>query len=202
MSATLNLSVPDSVVVHFDPSKLQMNDQEFFEFCQLNPDLRIERSSKGDISVMAPTGGKAGRRNAKLIARLVVWAEQYATGQVFDSSTVFTLPNSAKRSPDVSWVSNQRWDALTPNQKEQFPPLCPDFVLELRSRTDSLAELEAKMEEYLSNGAQLGWLLDPFERKVHIYRAGTDVEILDDPETVSGESVLEGFVLEVRSLWD
>jgi len=179
-----------------------MNDQEFFEFCQLNPDLRIERTSKGDISVMAPTGGKTGRRNAKLIARLVVWAEKYATGQVFDSSTVFTLPNSAKRSPDVSWVSNQRWDALTPNQKEQFPPLCPEFVVELRSRTDSLAELEAKMEEYLSNGAQLGWLVDPFDRKVHIYRAGLAVEILNDPETVSGEPLLDGFVLEVRSLWD
>src|SRR6266850_3421988 len=202
MSATLNLSAPDSVVVHFDPSKLQMNDHEFFEFCQLNPDLRIERSSKGDISVMAPTGGKTGRQNAKLIARVVVWAEQDATGDVFDSSTVFTLPNSAKRSPDVSWVSKNRWDALTQNEKEQFPPVCPDFVVELRSRTDSVAELQVKLEEYIANGAQLGWLIDPLERKVHVYRPGLAVESLSDPEAVSGEPLLKGFVLDVRSLWD
>ncbi len=202
MSATLNLSAPDSVVVHFEPSKLQMNDQEFFEFCQLNPDLRIERTSKGDISVMAPTGGKTGRRNAKLIARVVVWAEQDATGDVFDSSTVFTLPNSAKRSPDVSWVSKNRWDALTQNEKEQFPPVCPDFVVELRSRTDSVAELQVKLEEYIANGAQLGWLIDPLERKVHVYRPGLAAEILNDPETLSGEPLLKGFTLDLRSLWD
>ena len=202
MSATLNLSAPDSVVVHFEPSKLQMNDQEFFEFCQLNPDLRIERTSKGDISVMAPTGGKTGRRNATLIARVVVWAEPDATGLVFDSSTVFTLPNSAKRSPDVSWVSKHRWDALTQSEKEQFPPLCPDFLVELRSRTDSVAELQAKMQEYIANGAELGWLIDPLERKVHVYRPGLPAEILNGPETVSGEPLLKGFILEVRSLWD
>jgi Uma2 family endonuclease len=179
-----------------------MNDQEFFEFCQLNPDLRIERTSKGDISVMAPTGGKTGRRNAKLIARVVVWAEQDATGDVFDSSTVFTLPNSAKRSPDVSWVSKNRWDALTQNEKEQFPPVCPDFVVELRSRTDSVAELQVKLEEYIANGAQLGWLIDPLERKVHVYRPGLAAEILNDPETLSGEPLLKGFTLDLRSLWD
>ena len=202
MSATLNISVPDSVVVHFEPSKLRMNKEEFFQFCQLNPELRIERTSEGDIIVMAPTGGKTGRQNAKLIARVTNWAEQDGTGQVFDSSTVFSLPNGGDRSPDVSWVRNERWNALSPREQEQFPPLCPDFVVELRSRTDSLKSLKAKMEEYIANGAQLGWLIDPLERKVHVYRVGITAEILNDPETVSGETLLNGFVLEVRSLWD
>ena len=202
MSATLDLNVQEPSVVHFEPSKLRMNDEEFFDFCQLNPELRIERTSEGDIIVMAPTGGKTGRRNAKLIVAFGTWAQEDGSGQFFDSSTEFILPNRAGRSPDVSWVGNERWDSLTPKEQEQFPPLCPDFVVELRSPTDSLRTLGAKMEEYISNGAQLGWLIDPFDRKVHIYRAGTAPEILNDPETVSGEPLLKGFVLDVRSLWD
>ena len=178
MSATLDISVPEPVVVHFEPSRLRMNDEEFFMFCQLNPELRIERTSEGDIIVMAPTGGKTGRQNAKLIARVTNWSEQDATGQVFDSSTEFILPNRAGRAPDVSWVRNERWQALTGKEQEQFPPLCPDFVVELRS------------------------LIDPLERKVHIYRPGADPEVRDDPETVSGEPPLTGFVLDVRVLWD
>ena len=201
MSAILNLS-SEPVVVHFEPSQLRMTDEEFFEFCMLNPELRIERSSEGDIIVMAPTGGKSGRRNARLIAFLVSWAERDGSGQVFDSSTEFILPNRAGRAPDASWVRNERWDALTQVQQEQFPPLCPDFVVELRSRTDRLDSLVEKMDEYIANGAQLGWLIDPIERKVHIYRAGEATEILDDPETVSGEPLLKGFVLDLRSLWD
>src|SRR6185503_733040 len=141
MSATLDISVPEPVVVHFEPSKLRMNDDEFFQFCQLNPELRIERTSEGDIIVMASTGGKTGRLNAKLIARVANWAEQDATGQVFDSSTEFILPNRAGRAPDVSWVRNERWQALTKKQQEQFPPLCPDFVVELRSPSDTLKTL-------------------------------------------------------------
>ncbi len=179
-----------------------MNDEEFFEFCQLNPELRIERTSEGDIIIMAPTGGKTGRRNAKLIVAIGSWAEQEGRGQVFDSSTVFILPNGAGRSPDASWVRNERWDSLTQKEQEQFPPLCPDFVVELRSRTDRLNPLIAKMEEYIANSTELGWLIDPLERKVHIYRAGEGAEILDDPEKVSGDPLLKGFVLEVRSLWD
>ena len=202
MSATLNISVPEPVVVHFEPSKLRMNDDEFFNFCQLNPKLRIERTSAGDIIVMAPTGGKTGRGNAKLIVAFGGWAEKDGRGQVFDSSTEFILPNRAGRAPDVSWVRNERWEALTEKQQEQFPPLCPDFVVELRSPTDRLKTLIKKMEEYIANGAQLAWLIDPVERKVHIYRPGAPVEVIDDAKQVSGEPLLKGFVLDVQPLWD
>jgi Uma2 family endonuclease len=202
MSATLNITVPDSTVVHFEPSKLRMNDEEFFEFCQLNPELRIERSSEGDITVMAPTGGTTGRQNAKLIARLTNWAEEDGTGQVFDSSTVFILPNGAGRSPDASWIRNDRWTALTPRQQQQFPPLCPDFVVELRSATDSLKLLQEKMAEYIENGAQLGWLIDPLDRRVHIYSPGARPQTLENPAEVPGEPLLRSFRLDVTSIWD
>jgi Uma2 family endonuclease len=202
MSTTLNISAPESVVVHFEPSKLRMNYREFYEFCQLNPELRIERTSKGDIVVMAPTGGKTGKQNFKLIAAMGRWVEADGTGQGFDSSTVFSLPNGANRSPDVSWVRNERWENLSTTEQEQFPPLCPDFVIELRSQTDSLKALKMKLEEYTANGAQLGWLIDPLERKVHIYRPAAEPEILDDPEKVSGEPLLKGFALDLRSIWD
>jgi len=202
MSATLNISVAEPVVVHFEPSKLRMNDQEFFEFCQLNPELRIERTSEGDLIVMAPTGGKTGIRNAKLIARVMIWAEKDGRGQVFDSSTVFALPNKARRSPDVSWVRNERWDVLTAQEQEEFPPLCPDLVVELRSRTDKLDTLKGKMDEYIVNGAQLGWLIDPIERQVHIYRSGSAPETLNDAREISGDPLLKGFTLDVQSLWD
>jgi Uma2 family endonuclease len=202
MSTTLDISVSDPVVVHFEPSKLRMNDEEFFEFCQLNPELRIERTSEGDIIVMSPTGGKTGRRNAKLIVAFGGWAEKDGSGQFFDSSTEFILPNRAGRAPDLSWIKNERWLALTERQQEQFPPLCPDFVVELRSQTDRLTNLQAKMDEYLANGAQLGWLIDPLERKVHIYRPGAAAEVLDDAKQISGEPLLKGFVLDVQTLWD
>lgn len=202
MSATLDISVPEPVVVHFEPSQLRMNDEEFFRFCQLNPELRIERTSGGDIIVMAPTGGKAGRRNARLIAAFVNWAEKEGSGQFFDSSTEFILPNGAGRAPDLSWVRNDRWFALTEKQQEQFPPLCPNFVVELRSPTDRLETLRTKMKEYAANGAELGWLIDPRERKVHIFRPGLDPEVLDNPQQVSGEPLLKGFVLDVQVLWD
>src|SRR5256885_4951761 len=202
MSATLDISVPQPVVVHFEPSRLRMNDEEFFMFCQLNPELRIERTSGGDIIVIAPTGGKTGRRNARLIAAFVNWAETDGSGQFFDSSTEFILPNRAGRAPDVSWIRNDRWNALTEKEQEQFPPLCPDFVVELRSKTDRLKTLQAKMEEYIANGAQLGWLIDPIGRKVHIYQPSLVPEVLNDPEQISGEPLFKGFVLDVRSIWD
>jgi Uma2 family endonuclease len=202
MSATLDISVPEPVVVHFEPSQLRMNDEEFFRFCQLNPELRIERTSGGDIIVMAPTGGKTGRRNARLIAAFVNWAEKEGSGQFFDSSTEFILPNGAGRAPDLSWIRNDRWFALTEKQQEQFPPLCPNFVVELRSPTDRLETLRTKMKEYAANGAELGWLIDPRERKVHIFRPDLDPEVLENPQQVSGEPLLKGFVLDVQVLWD
>jgi Uma2 family endonuclease len=200
MSSTFALE--NGMVVDFSPLATKVTDEEFAELCRLNPELQIERTSEGELVIMAPTGGKTGRRNFKLIGAFALWADNDGTGQSFDSSTLFTLPNGARRSPDLSWIRNEKWDALTLEQQEAFPPLCPDFVAELRSRTDSLKELTEKMKEYIHNGAQLGWLIDPLDRKVHVYRPDLAVEILDDPETVSGDPVLQDFVLEVRSLWD
>ena len=200
MSTTFALE--NGMIVDFSPLATKVSDEEFAELCRLNPELQIERTSEGELVIVAPTGGKTGRRNAKLTMAFGLWAERDGTGQSFDSSTLFSLPNGARRSPDLSWIRNGRWEALSPEQQEQFPPLCPDFVVELRSKTDSLRSLTEKLEEYIANGAQLGWLIDPLERKVHIYRPGLAVQILSDPETVSGEPLLKGFVLDVRSLWD
>ena len=200
MSTTFALE--NGMVVDFSPLATKVSDEEFAELCRLNPELQIERTSEGELVIVAPTGGKTGIRNAKLTMAFGLWAERDGTGQNFDSSTLFSLPNGARRSPDLSWIRNERWEALSPQQQEQFPPLCPDFVVELRSKTDSLKSLTEKMQEYIANGAELGWLIDPLERKIHVYRPGLAAEILDDPETVSGESPLRGFVLDVRSLWD
>jgi Uma2 family endonuclease len=195
-------ALENGLVVNFSPLATKVSDEEFAELCQLNPELQFERTSEGELVIMAPTGGRTGARNFKLISQFGAWTGKDLSGIAFDSSTVFTLPNTAKRSPDLSWVRNERWNALSPQEQEQFPPLCPDFVVELRSRTDSLKTQKEKMEEYLSNGAELGWLIDPSERKVHIYRAGADPEVLEDPREVSGEPLLKGFVLDVRALWD
>jgi Uma2 family endonuclease len=203
MSATLTSGEREPLVIHFSPILKKMSEQEFYEFCRLNPDLSLELTSEGDLIIMPPTGGKSGRRNFKLNLRLGTWTEKDGTGQAFDSSTIFTLPNGAKRSPDFSWITNERWNALTEEEQERFPPLCPDFVVELRSRTDTLKNLRQKMEEYIANGAQLGWLIDPQERRVYVYRPGAiAVEQLDDPRTVSGEPVLRGLVLELQEIWD
>jgi len=201
MSATLSVTSPE-IVVNFGSLLKRITDREFEEFCQANKDLRIELTSEGELIVMPPTGGITGIRNFELTGNFAQWVKEDGTGKGFDSSTVFSLPNGAKRSPDLSWVRNERWTALTDRQRETFPPLCPDFVVELRSATDRLSTLQEKMREYIANGAQLGWLIDPLERKVHIYRPDADPEILSDPETVSGEPLLTGFVLDVRQLWD
>jgi RNA polymerase sigma factor (TIGR02999 family) len=185
-----------------DPLSKGLTDEEFFDLCQRHKESRIERTKEGELIIMPPTGGEAGIRNAKLIARFVTWAEQDGSGQGFDSSTGFTLPNRAIRSPDLSWLRNDRWNALSHEQKEKFPPLCPDFIVEIRSPSDSLLTLQEKMEEYISNGAQLGWLIDPIERRVHKYKAGSAPEVFDNPKTVSGDPLLPGFVLNVRELWD
>jgi Uma2 family endonuclease len=200
MSTTFALE--NGLVVDFSPLATKVSDAEFAELCRLNPELQIERTSEGELVIVAPTGGKTGRRNVRLILAFGRWAEKDGTGQSFDSSTLFALPNGARRSPDLSWIRNERWDSLTPQQQEEFPPLCPDFVVELRSRTDRLTTLQEKMEEYIANGVQLGWLIDPLERKVHIYRPGAAAEVLDDPKEVSGEPLLKGFVLDVQALWD
>ncbi len=177
-------------------------DHDLFEICQLNRDWRIERSSDGEIIAILPTGGRTGHRNFELIRIFGAWAAAEGSGVAFDSSTGFILPNGAERSPDLAWVSRARWDALADEEKEEFPPLCPDFVVELRSRADSLATLRDKMREYIANGARLGWLIDPIERRVYVYQPPDDEICLNDPESVSAAPVLLGFRLEPRRLWD
>ncbi len=188
------------LVLHLKPI-INLTDEEFFEFCQINRDLRIERTTNGELLIMSPTGSDTGNRNAKLIVQLGIWAERDGTGTYFDSSTGFTLPNGAERSPDAAWIKLERWNALTSEQKKKFAPICPDFVVELRSASDNLAPLKTKMEEYIKNGASLGFLIDRKNRDVYIYRPGVGVECLKNPATVSGESVLPGFVLDLSKIW-
>lgn len=188
------------MIVHTRPA-IDLDDEQFFQFCQINRDLQIERTAEGDILIMAPEGGSSGVGSGKLTTIFGLWAERDGTGQVFGSSTGFRLPNGAVRAPDVAWVRNTRLDALTKQQWQRFLPLCPDFVLELRSPSDSLPRLEQKMVEYLENGARLGWLLDPQSKRVYVYRPGTQVEILENPVTVSAEPLLRGFLLEVPRVW-
>ncbi|MDT5268937.1 MAG: hypothetical protein QOH49_1123 [Acidobacteriota bacterium] len=202
MTATLTPPTEEkdeALVIHLG---WKMDADEFYEFCMRHEDLNLELSSEGDLIIVPPTGGKTGRRNSKLTVRFGLWAEKDGTGETFDSSSMFSLPNGAKRSPDLSWIKKERWEALSDKEQERFSPLCPDFVVELRSPSDSLKRLQKKMEEYVENGAQLGWLLDPSTRRVYVYRSGAEVEVLEDPEAVSGEPLLRGFTLDVRALWE
>jgi Uma2 family endonuclease len=201
MSAALAISEAKPLVLDFAPLLRKLSDDDFFEFCQANRDWRFERTREGEVIITPPTGGETGGRNFDLTVAFGNWAKAEGKGKGFDSSTGFKLPNGADRSPDVAWVKLERWHALTDEQRRKFPPLCPDFVVELRSATDSLDKLKDKMQEYLDNGAQLGWLIDPQERKVYIYRPQTAVECLDNPERVSGEPLLRGFTLEMREVW-
>ncbi len=189
------------LVLHAGPA-VELTREQFFRLCQLNRDLRLELTAKGDIIVMPPTGGRTGARNHRLSIQLGQWADRDATGVVFDSSTGFELPDGATRSPDAAWVRRGRLASLTPEQKEEFLPLCPDVVVELLSPSDSLSMTQEKMEEYLANGAQLGWLIDPSERRVHVYRAGAAVEIVDSASQLSGDPILPGFVLDLTSIWE
>lgn len=189
------------IVVRLQPV-IELTDDQFYELCQLNRDLKIERTATGELIVMPPTGGESGKRNADLITDLNIWNRQTKDGVVFDSSTGFKLPNGADRSPDASWVRRDRWQALTPKQRKKFLPLCPDFLIELASETDKSEELRRKMQEYLDNGLRLGWLIDPKNKKVEIYRPGQDVEVLRLATTLSGEDVLPGFVLELQPIFD
>lgn len=190
------------LVLRFGTFLKSLSDEECFQFFKINEHLRLELTSEGDLVVMPPTGGETGIRNFELNGNFWAWSKQDGSGKSFDSSTVFSLPNGAKRSPDLAWVLKEKWNSLTKRQRASFPPMCPDFVVELRSPSDSLDFLQEKMEEYIANGAQLGWLLDPSTRKVHIYRPGAEVEVLEDPETVSGEPLLRGFTLDVRAIWE
>jgi Uma2 family endonuclease len=201
MSKTLAVAGLPPLVLRLAPV-IEVSDQQFFALCQLNRDLRLERTRQGDLVIMPPTGGETGRMNFALTGLFGRWVHADGTGVGFDSSTGFTLLNGATRSPDLAWVKRSRWEALTPPQREQFPPLCPDFVMELRSPSDALEYVQNKMREYLDNGAQLGWLIDPVDKKVYIYRPQTPVECLDNPQTIAGDPVLPGFVLELGRIWN
>lgn len=189
-----------ALVINLRPI-INLTDDEFYEFCQHNSDLRIERTATGALVVMPPTGGESGHRNADLTTDVNLWNRQTELGVVFDSSTVFKLPNGANRSPDVAWITNERWNALSVEQQKKFPPIAPDFVIELRSETDTLKDLQEKMREYMGNGVRLGWLIDPQIRQVSIYRPDQPAETLQSPTTLSGEAVLPKFVLDLSRIF-
>ena len=182
-------------------SLIEMTDEQFFQLCQNNRELRFERNANGELIIMPPTGGETGNRNGRLNQQLFNWTDADGTGIAFDSSTCFKLPNGADRSPDASWIKLERWDALTDEEKQKFPPICPDFVIELLSPSDSLKTTQEKMKEYIDNGVHLGILINRKSRQVEIYRPGKEVEFLDSPATVSGEDVLKGFVLNLGMIW-
>lgn len=177
---------------------IHLTDDQFFHLCQVNGDLKFERTAAGEILVMTPTGGESGNQTAEFTIDVGVWNRQQQQGLVFDSSTGFRLPNGATRSPDVAWVALERWQALPPEQRKKFPPLAPDFVIELRSESDELGTLQQKMQEYLANGVRLGWLIDPQTQQGEIYRPDQAVEVLAFPTRLSGEAVLPGFWLDLQ----
>lgn len=183
------------------PPSLRFTENQFFEFCALNRDVRIERNARGEVTIMPPAGWASANRNARITSQLVTWAERDGSGAAADSSAGYMLPNTAVREPDASWISNARLATVPAEQKERFLPLCPDFVVELRSPSDRLPILQAKMAEYMANGARLGWLIDPANRQVFVYRQGHEAERLDAPDRLSGDPPMAGFELRMEGIW-
>ena len=179
-----------------------MSEDEFFDFCQANEFLRIERTHEGEIIMMAPAGGESGNQSGETFGQLREWARRDGNGVAFDASAGFVLPNGAMRAPDAAWVRRERLAALTAEQKRKFLPLCPDFVIEVRSPTDRIAKLKEKMAEYLANGAQLGWLIEPDQRRVHVYSPSSRIEIFKNPQCISGDPFLPGFTLDLQPIWE
>ena len=182
-------------------SLLTLDDDRFWQLCQQNPDVQLERSPQGTLMIMAPTGGETSQRNSQLNYQLTAWANRDRTGLSFDSSGGFKLPNGAIRSPDASWVRRDRWEALSPEGRSRFVPLCPDFVVELMSPSDDLSTTQAKMQDYRDNGAQLGWLIDRSDRRIYVYQPDRDPLCLEAPEAITADPVLPGFVLDLRPIW-
>ena len=193
-SPAIAVNIPCSVT-------LTVTHEEFVQLAIANRDLQLERNATGELIVMPPTGSETGNKNSDMEGQLWLWNRQTKLGKTFNSSTGFHLPNGSFRSPDAAWVRQDRWHALTPEQQKGFAPICPDFVLELRSESDSMKTLRAKMREYMANNARLGWLIDRKNPKVEIYRQCQDMEVLDKPITLSGEDVLPGFVLDLTEVW-
>ena len=179
---------------------LNLTDEQFWQLCQRNREYRFEANSQGDLIIMPPTGSDTGKRNFDIIVQLGIWNKKFKLGVAFDSSTGFTLSNGAKRSPDASWIKLDRWNSLTKEEQEKFAPICPDFVIELRSKTDLLKTLQEKMQEYIDNGASLGWLIDRQNQKVEIYRVNKSVETLTSPSSLSGENILPNFTLDLTEI--
>ncbi|MFN5564327.1 MAG: Uma2 family endonuclease [Pseudanabaena sp.] len=186
--------------INLDPI-VKLTREQFYELCAANPELKLERNANGELVIMSPTGGETGTWNSDITIDLGIWNRQTATGKTFDSSTGFSLPRGSDRSPDAAWIPIEKWNALTTAQRKKFLPLCPDFVIELLSPTDSWIKGLAKMQEYHDNGCRLGWLIDPESKRVAIYRLGRPVEILEAPLSLSGEDVLLGFVLNLENIW-
>lgn len=184
-----------------DFQSIDLTDEQFYQLCINNRDLRFERNANGDLLIMSPTGGETGNRNGRLIQQLFNWSDIDNTGIAFDSSTGFKLPNGADRSPDAAWIPLAKWNALTSQQQQRFLPLCPDFVVELLSPSDKLEKTQEKMQEYIDNGTMLGWLINRRDRQVEIYRRGKEREILNFPNSLSGEDVLPGFNLNLQPIW-
>lgn len=186
--------------LNFNPI-IQLTDDQFYQLCRENPGVKFERNHKGELIIMPPTGGETGNKNSEINADFVIWNRQTKLGVCFDSSTCFKLPNGANRSPDVAWIRKDRWDGLTPEQQEKFPPIAPDFVLELMSPSDNLEDTQAKMREYIDNQVKLGWLINRKTRQVGIYRQGKASEVLESPTQLSGEDILPGFILNLQIVW-
>lgn len=200
---TTNLPVATEiipVVLQLQPA-IALTEDQFYEFCQLNHDFRIERNAGGELVIMPPTGSETDQHNFDIIVQLGIWTKQDGTGVGFGSSGGFTLPNGAVRSPDAAWIKRDRWEAIPAELRKKFAPICPEFVIELRSDSDNLQVLQDKMQEYIDNGTLLGWLIDRKQRQVFIYRFNTAVEVLDNPKTLSGEPLLPGFVLDLSQIW-
>ncbi|MHC0061439.1 Uma2 family endonuclease [Nostoc sp. UIC 10890] len=200
---TTNLPVATEiipVVLQLQPA-IALTEDQFYEFCQLNHDFRIERNAAGELVIMPPTGSETDQHNFDIIVQLGIWTKQDGTGVGFGSSGGFTLPNGAVRSPDAAWIKRDRWEAIPPELRKKFAPICPEFVIELRSESDNLRILQDKMQEYIDNGTQLGWLIDRKQRRVFIYCPNIAVEVLDNPKILSGEPLLPGFVLDLSQVW-
>jgi len=190
----------DPIILRLEPA-IELTEEQFYLFATQNDELRIEQNSQGELEIIVPVGSGGSSRNSSLNGQLYVWNTQHRLGKLFDSSGGFHFINKATRAPDAAWISLTRWNQLTPHEQEIFSPICPEFIIELRSRTDRVKNLQAKMEEYLTNGMQLGWFIDPLQRRVHIYRAGQPAQVLDNPETVIGDPVLPGFALNLGEIW-
>ena len=180
---------------------VQVSREQFYQICANNPDLQLERNANGELVIMSPTGSETSSWNSDLTTDLNIWNRQNLTGKVFDSSGGFSLPNGADRSPDAAWIPIEKWNAFTPEQRKKFLPICPDFALELLSPSDSWLKGQLKMQEYMDNGCRLGWLIDPENKRVAIYRIGQPVEIIEAPSNLSGEDVLQGFILNLKNIW-